>query len=136
MVEAPQPVALLKPEEYIPKNKACRLDSLQDMRALANTQTRTAINRSQARRREATIVSLNLIIAIASCIAAAVVFLSNIFGALSFAVAMIAMICGAFYCCKAYFSELLDSKKKAAPAAAPQKTAVPQQAEQVAHEAV
>ena len=112
VVEAPKPVGLLKPEEYVPKNKARRLDSLQDMRALANTQTRTAIDRSQAKRREASIGNLNLTIAVASCVAAAVVFLSNIFGSLSFAVAMIAMICGAFYCLKAYFSELLESKKK------------------------
>ena len=73
-VEAPKPVGLLKPEEYVPKNKACRLESLQDMRALANTQTRTAIDRSQARRREATMGSFNLAIAVVSCIAAAVVF--------------------------------------------------------------
>ena len=127
--EAPKPVGLLKPEEYVPKTKARRLDSLQDMRALANTQTRTAIDRSQAKRREASIGNLNLTIAVASCVAAAVIFLSGIFGVLSFAVAMIAMICGAFYCLKAYFAELLEPSDKEKPAA-PQATA------EVVHETV
>ena len=111
VVEQPKPAGLLKPEEFVPKNKAKRLDSLQEMRALANTQTRTAINRSQAKRQEAANDTLTLAIAIASCIAAAVVFFFNIFGGLSFAVGMVAMIAGAFFCCKTYFSELVDSKK-------------------------
>ena len=81
------------------------------MRALANTQTRTAIDRSQAKRKEAANDTFTLAIAIASCIAAAVVFFFNIFGDMSFAVGMVAMIAGAFFCCKTYFSELVDSKK-------------------------
>ena len=121
VVEAPKPVGLLKPEEYVPKTKARRLDSLQDMRALANTQTRTAIDRSQAKRREASVGNINLMIAVTSCVAAAIVFLFNIFGGLSFTVAMIAMISGAFFCCKTFFSELLESKKKDT-SAAPQET--------------
>ena len=120
VVEPPQPAGLLKPEEFVPKNKAKRLDSLQEMRALANTQTRTAIDRSQAKRKEAANDTITLAIAIVSCIAAAVVFFFNIFGDTSFAVGMVAMIAGAFFCCRSYFSEFIEIKKprKKQPAAA------------------
>ena len=111
VVEPPKPAELLKPEEFVPKNKAKRLDSLQEMRALANTQTRTAIDRSQAKRKEAANDTITLAIAIVSCIAAAVVFFFNIFGDTSFAVGMIAMIAGAFFCCKSYFSEFIEIKR-------------------------
>ena len=110
-VEQPQSVELLKPEEFVPKTKAKRLDSLQEMRALANTQTRTAIDRSQAKRKEAVNDTFTLAIAISSCVAAAVVLFFNIFGDSSFAVGGVAMIAGAFFCGKAYFSEFLKSKK-------------------------
>ena len=139
VVEAPAPVGLLKPEEYIPKNKACRLDSLQDMRALANTQTRTAINRSQAKRREENIGTLNIVIAVVSFVVASIVFVLNAFGFLSFPVALIsaaviATICGAFFCCKNFFSELLESKKNGKPATPHQaaQEAAPQEAAQEA----
>ena len=116
--ETPQPAGLLKPEEYIPKNKARRLDSLQDMRALANNQTRTAIDRSQAKRREASMGNFNLTIAGISYVAAATIYLFGIFGFLSIPFSLIALTTGAFYCVKAFFAELLDSKKKLAAKAA------------------
>ena len=132
VVEAPKPVGLLKPEEYVPKTKARRLDSLQDMRALANTQTRTAIDRSQAKRLETSMGNINLTIAVVSCVVAAIAMASNFFGYLTFAtaaaIAVIAMICGGFYCCKTYCAELLESKKE--DAVAPQETPEP------VHEAV
>ena len=111
VVEQSKAVELLKPEEFVPKNKAKRLDSLQEMRALANTQTRTAIDRSQAKRKEAVNDTFSLAIAIASCIAAAAVLTFNIFGNMSLPVGMIAMITGAFFCCKIYFSDFIESKK-------------------------
>ena len=110
-VEQPKAVGLLKPEEFVPKNKAKRLDSLQEMRALANTQARTAIDRSQAKRVEAVNDVFTLAIAIASCITAACVFFFNVFGDMSFVVGMITMIAGAFFCCKTYFSDLVETKK-------------------------
>ena len=109
VVDSPKTIGLLKPEEFVPKTKAKRLDSLQDMRALANTQTRTAIDRSQAKRKEAVKDSFTIAIAVASCLAAAFVFFFNIFGALSFAGGVIAMICGAFFGYKTHFSKTNDS---------------------------
>ena len=110
-VEQPKAVGLLKPEEFVPKNKAKRLDSLQEMRALANTQARTAIDRSQAKRVEAVNDVFTLAVALASCITAACVFFFNVFGDMSFVVGMITMIAGAFFCCKTYFSDLVETKK-------------------------
>ena len=80
VVAAPKPAGLLKPEEYVPKTKACRLDSLQDMRALANTQTRTAIDRSQAKRRQASIGIVNLSIGVGGCVMAAIIFALSFVG--------------------------------------------------------
>ena len=111
VVEEPQPVGLLKPEEFIPKTKARRLDSLQDMRALANTQTRTAIDRSQAKRRKESMWNLSLSVAIASSIVAAIVVLFNFFGDMSFLVGIIVMISGGFLCLKTYFADFFESKK-------------------------
>ena len=109
--EEKKPVELLKPEEFVPKNRAKRLDSLQEMRALANTQTRTAIDRSQAKRKDAVNDTFTLMIAITSCIAAAAVFYANIFGDMSFTIGITVMIAGAFFCGKTYFSEHLESRK-------------------------
>ena len=109
--EEKKPVELLKPEEFVPKNRAKRLDSLQEMRALANTQTRTAIDRSQAKRKDAVNDTFTLMIAITSCIAAAAVFYANIFGDMSFIIGITVMIAGAFFCGKTYFSEHLESRK-------------------------
>lgn len=129
-VEQPKAVGLLKPEEFVPKNKAKRLDSLQEMRALANTQARTAIDRSQAKRVEAVNDVFTLAIAIASCITAACVFFFNVFGDMSFVVGMITMIAGAFFCCKTYFSDLVETKKDE------KKQIAAQEAAQEAQEAV
>ena len=109
--EEKKPVELLKPEEFVPKNRAKRLDSLQEMRALANTQTRTAIDRSQAKRKDAVNDTFTLMIAITSCIGAAAVFYANIFGDMSFIIGITVMIAGAFFCGKTYFSEHLESRK-------------------------
>ena len=133
-VEQPKAVGLLKPEEFVPKNKAKRLDSLQEMRALANTQARTAIDRSQAKRVEAVNDVFTLAIAIASCITAACVFFFNVFGDMSFIVGMITMIAGAFFCCKTYFSDLVETKKDEKKQIAAQIAA--QEAAQEAQEAV
>ena len=133
-VEQPKAVGLLKPEEFVPKNKAKRLDSLQEMRALANTQARTAIDRSQAKRVEAVNDVFTLAIAIASCITAACVFFFNVFGDMSFVVGMITMIAGAFFCCKTYFSDLVETKKDEKKQIAAQIAA--QEAAQEAQEAV
>ena len=136
-VEQPKAVGLLKPEEFVPKNKAKRLDSLQEMRALANTQARTAIDRSQAKRVEAVNDVFTLAIAIASCITAACVFFFNVFGDMSFVVGMITMIAGAFFCCKTYFSDLVETKKDEKKQIAAQEAAQePAQAVQEAQEAV
>ena len=117
VVEAPKPVGLLKPEEYVPKTKARRLDSLQDMRALANTQTRSAIDRSQAKQLEASLGSYHLLIIVAGGVAAAIVLALNFFGYLAFslalvAVALIALTSVTLYFCKGFFSKLLAPKQK------------------------
>lgn len=114
VVEEPKPVGLLKPEEYVPKTKARRLDSLQDMRALANTQTRTAIDRSQAKRLETSLGNYNLAIAGVSYVAAATIYLFSLLGPLSITAAIVALIAGAFYCIKAFYAELLEKNQKAA----------------------
>ena len=88
VVEAPKPVGLLKPEEYIPKSKAKPLASLREMRALANTQTRTAIDRSQAKRLEESVGLYNMTIGVGSCVAAAIVFALNFCGYLSLPIAL------------------------------------------------
>ena len=122
IVEAPKPVGLLKPEEYIPKTKARRLDSLQDMRALANTQTRTAIDRSQARRLQASVGIFNVMIGVAGGVAAAIALMLGFVGYVSFlvagiAVVMIAMLCVGGYFGKAFFYKLLESQKDTGSAA-------------------
>ena len=111
----PAKTKLLKPEEYVPKTKAKRLDSLQDMRALANTQTRTAIDRSQAKREAAFSDHFYLAIAVTSVVVAVLAFTLNLFGDMTFAVAMIAMLTGAFFCCKTYFTDLIGSKQDKQP---------------------
>ena len=137
VVEAPKPVGVLKPEEYIPKNKACRLDSLQDMRALANTQTRTAIDRSQAKRLEESIGIYNLMIGVGGCVAAAIVFMLGFVGYIStvlagVAVVMIAVLCAACYFGKTLLSKLVENQQNNGPAT-PQQTA---EATQATNEAV
>ena len=111
----PAKTKLLKPEEYVPKSKAKRLDSLQDMRALANTQTRTAIDRSQAKREAAFSDHFYLAIAVTSVVVAVLTFTLNLFGDMTFAVAMITMLTGAFFCCKTYFTDLVGSKQDEQP---------------------
>lgn len=111
----PAKTKLLKPEEYVPKSKAKRLDSLQDMRALANTQTRTAIDRSLAKREAAFSDHFYLAIAVTSVVVAVLTFTLNLFGDMTFAVAMITMLTGAFFCCKTYFTDLIGSKQDKQP---------------------
>ncbi len=105
VVEKPKSTKLLKPEEYVPKSRAKRLESLQEMRALANTQTRTAINRSQAKRREEYSDYINLFIAVTSFIVAAFAFLTDSYGSISFTTGIIVAITGVFFCYKTFCSK-------------------------------
>ena len=134
-VEAPKPVGLLKPEEYIPKNKAKRLDSLQDMRALANNQTRTAIDRSQAKRREASIDIYYLTIGVGGVVAAAGMLGLSFLGYLPItaaivAVVLIAAICVCSFFGKDYITKMLESKKSKNSATPPEAVETPHETHQ------
>jgi hypothetical protein len=112
-VDTPQqPIELLRPEEFVPKTKAKRVDGWQGMRELANSQVRTAIDRSQEKKRQQSVSTVQLIIGVVSGVLAIYFWMGSAFGAISACMAVACAICSGFAIYKSYMNVLIGQKTK------------------------
>ena len=99
-------IAKLRPEEFVPKSKAKRVEGWQGMRELANSQVRNAIDKSQEKKRMKSVSTVQLGIGLASGVLAIYFWMGSSFGAMSASMAVACVICSGYAIYKAYVNVL------------------------------
>ena len=91
------PAELLKPEEYVPKQKAKKIESLSAMRELANSTARTAVQSSEASERKE-LAYVQLAIGVASVIMSGYYFgvVSQTLGDTGFMIGVLCIVISSF----------------------------------------
>lgn len=100
----------LRPEEFVPKTKAKRVEGWQGMRELANSQVRNAIDKSQEKKRKKSVSTVQLGIGLASGVLAIYFWMGSSFGAMSASMAVACVICSGYAIYKAYMNVLEGHK--------------------------
>jgi len=103
-VEPAEPVQAnpLKPEEFVPKTKARRADTWQQMRELSNISSQAAINSSDAKKKQESMGSLQTTIGASCAIAAFCIWATSLLGPLSAAIAIAIIISAGFILYKTF----------------------------------
>jgi type IV secretory pathway VirB2 component (pilin) len=113
--ETPEPVEQpstnpLKPEEFVPKTKARRADTWQQMRELSNISSQAAINSSDAKKKQESQGSLQTTIGACCAIAAFCIWATSLLGPLSATIAIAIVISAGFTLYKTFVLDVPKQK--------------------------